>query len=345
MGSRVVDAAGQRGGYGPSLAARCGLADGRRVFIKAVSPAQNADSPAMMRREGRIAAYLPPDAPAPELLHTVDDGEWIALVFEEVDGRLPSTPWVAEELDQVLDATLRLGELTPVVPQRSVAEHYGAMFTGFRTLASEGPAAVDDEWCREHLDDLAGEEARWEQVTVGDGLIHGDVRSDNVLLTPDGAWDVTYRGARPLDDQTYARYKETTLRNVLYILRQRLSEPGLAFYSQGTDLFEFHPVEIVDITDSRDITVTVYFDQRSKLPVHQTSRRRNEQFKDFDTEVTNYGLYRDVGHGVKWPFNIRRERNGEKIFEMFSDDVQINKDLTDDLFTLAGNIKILPKAK
>jgi len=171
-------------------------------------------------------------------------------------------------------------------------------------------------------------------------------KEDNwVLLTPNGAWDVTYRGARPLDDQTYARYKETTLRNVLYILRQRLSEPGLAFYSQGTDLFEFHPVEIVDITDSREVTVTVYFDQRSKLPVHQTSRRRNEQFKDFDTEVTNYGLYRDVGHGVKWPFNIRRERNGEKIFEMFSDDVQINKDLTDDLFTLAGNVKILPKAK
>ncbi|HUI56845.1 MAG TPA: hypothetical protein VLY04_17845 [Bryobacteraceae bacterium] len=182
-------------------------------------------------------------------------------------------------------------------------------------------------------------------AAVSEREAFGLKEDSSVLLTPDGAWDVTYRGARPLDDQTYARYKETTLRNVLYILRQRLSEPGLAFYSQGTDLFEFHPVEIVDITDSRDITVTVYFDQRSKLPVHQTSRRRNEQFKDFDTEVTNYGLYRDVGHGVKWPFNIRRERNGEKIFEMFSDDVQINKDLTDDLFTLAGNIKILPKAK
>ena len=85
----VVEAVGQRGGYGPSLAARCGLADGRRVFIKAVSPAQNPDSPVMMRREARIAACLPPDAPAPALLHTLDDGEWITLVFEEVDGRLP----------------------------------------------------------------------------------------------------------------------------------------------------------------------------------------------------------------------------------------------------------------
>ena len=56
LGSAVVDAAGQRGGYGPSVAARCLLADGRRVFIKAVSPAQNPDSPDMMRRErGTIA--------------------------------------------------------------------------------------------------------------------------------------------------------------------------------------------------------------------------------------------------------------------------------------------------
>jgi hypothetical protein len=30
---------------------------------------------------------------------------------------------------------------------------------------------------------------------------------------------------------------------------------------------------------------------------------------------------------------------------MFADQVEINKDLTDDLFTLPGDIKLLPKAK
>jgi hypothetical protein len=166
-----------------------------------------------------------------------------------------------------------------------------------------------------------------------------------VLLTETGGWEVTFRGARPFDDKRFATYQDSTLRNILYILRQRLNEPGLEFYSRGSDFFEFHPVEIVDITDASNQTVTVYFDQLTKLPTRQTFRRRNEEFKDFDTEVTLLGLYREVGSGVKWPCNIRRERNGEKIFEMFSDQVQINKDLKDNLFELPGNIKVLPKGK
>ena len=199
LGSEVVEAVNQRGGYGPSLAARCGLADGRRAFIKAVSPAQNPDSPRMTRREVEIAAALPADAPAPALLHVYDDEEWIALVFAEVDGRLPHTPWDAAELDRVLAATLELGELVPRRPVHPVARQYGAMFTGWRVLANEAGDAPIDDWCRARLDDLAQLEARWEDATRGAGLIHGDVRSDNVLLTDDRVvfvdWTSTCTGA------------------------------------------------------------------------------------------------------------------------------------------------------
>jgi hypothetical protein len=185
LASAVVEAVSQRGGYGPSLASICLLADGRRVFVKAVSPAQNPDSPGMMRREAEIARSLPDGAPAPALLHELDDGGWIAVVFEHVEGRLPVTPWNPHELERVVEATLGLGDLVPRARLGSVAGYYGSVFVGWRTLAREGPAAVDDAWCRDHLDDLAAAEGRWEQVTAGDRLIHGDVRSDNVLLTPD----------------------------------------------------------------------------------------------------------------------------------------------------------------
>ena len=127
--------------------------------------------------------------------------------------------------------------------------------------------------------------------------------------------------------------------------RQRLNEPGISFYAQDSDFFEHRPVDIVDITDAQDRTVTVYFNRSTKLPVYQTFRRRNAVDKQIDDEVTRFSKYRDVGGGVMWPFAIQRERNGEKIFEMYSESVVIDKDLKDDLFTLPVNMKILKKEK
>ncbi|HEY2019085.1 MAG TPA: hypothetical protein VGH38_36515 [Bryobacteraceae bacterium] len=169
--------------------------------------------------------------------------------------------------------------------------------------------------------------------------------SSAMLFTEEGAWEITYRGARPLEDKRTENYKDSMLRNILYILRQRLKEPGLTFYSQGSDFWENRPVEIVDITDAANNTVTVSFDFSTKLPVRQVFRRRNTEYKDFDTEVTIFAKYRDVGGGVKWPCTVERERNGEKVFSMYADSVEINKNLTDNLFTLPGNVKLLPKAK
>jgi hypothetical protein len=166
-----------------------------------------------------------------------------------------------------------------------------------------------------------------------------------ILFLEEGAWQLNFHGVRQLEDDRFETYKMSTLRNIFYILRERLTEPEMSFYSQGSDMFENRPVEIVDITDADTNTVTVYFDARSKLPVRQSFRKRNQQFHDFDTEVTVFGLYRSAGGGVVWPCNIRRERNGDKIFEMFSDQVQINKDLKDNLFSLPNDLKMIPKKK
>jgi hypothetical protein len=166
-----------------------------------------------------------------------------------------------------------------------------------------------------------------------------------LLFTEEGAWDITFHGARPFDDQRWKNYQENTRRNIFYLLRERLNEPGLSFYSQGSDLYERMPVEIVDITDANGVTITVYFDKSTKLPIRQTYRKRNTEFKDFDNEVSVFGKFRDVGGGVKWPYDVKRERNGEKIYEMYSESVEINKSLKDSLFTLPANLKVLPKPK
>jgi hypothetical protein len=163
-----------------------------------------------------------------------------------------------------------------------------------------------------------------------------------VLFTDKEAWDITYRGARPLPDERFQRYKETTLRDVFYIIRVRLHEPGWIIESKGADVIENRPVEIVDLTDADNHTTTVYFDQTTKLPVRQVFFRRDPVTKDKNEEVTHFTKYRDTGNGVQWPFAIERDRNGEKIYEIFSTSVEVNnKKASADLFTLPSTINLL----
>jgi hypothetical protein len=162
------------------------------------------------------------------------------------------------------------------------------------------------------------------------------------LFTDTEAFDITYRGARPLPADRFARYKDTTLRDIFYILRTRLHEPGWIIESKGADVIENRPVEIVDLTDSDNVTTTVYFDQTNKVPLRQVFFRRDTVTKDRNEEVTHFTKYRDTGDGVQWPYAIERDRNGEKVYEIFSNSVEVNsKKATDDLFRLPSGITLL----
>ncbi|PYT23791.1 MAG: hypothetical protein DMG57_30870 [Acidobacteria bacterium] len=182
-------------------------------------------------------------------------------------------------------------------------------------------------------------------IGVRERQTFGKNEESGAVLFADGqGFEVSFRGARPIPDKTLERYKESTLRNIFYILRQRLGEPGLIFEYRGTDVIENQSADIVDITDATNRIVTVYFGQITHVPFKQVTVRRDPETKLQIEEVTRFAKYRDVG-GVMWPYDIQRERNGEKIYQMYSDSVAINRDLKDDLFTLPSNMKILKKQK
>jgi hypothetical protein len=163
--------------------------------------------------------------------------------------------------------------------------------------------------------------------------VFGKNEDSGVLFTEDGGWEITWRGAKELPKDRVDRYRESLLRNIFYLFRQRLHEPGMIFEFRGSDVWENLPVDIVDITDSEDRLITVYFHQSTHLPARQLYRRKNAETKEQDQEVTLFARYQETA-GVQWPHQIRRERNGEKVYEIFAESVKINKDLTDDLFSL-----------
>ena len=151
------------------------------------------------------------------------------------------------------------------------------------------------------------------------------------LFTDKEGLQVTFRGVRPLPAGQYEKYVDTTQRNIFYILRYRLDELGMVFEFKETAIFDNNPVEVVNITDAENRTVTVYFHQRTHLPVRQLFTRRDPETKERMEEMTVYNKYRDVS-GVMWPWSVVRFRNGGKIFEMYSESVSINGKLDANLF-------------
>ncbi len=118
----------------------------------------------------------------------------------------------------------------------------------------------------------------------------------------------------------------------------------MIFELRGTDVFDNLPVQIVDMTDSQDRVETVYFHESTKLPVREIYSWRDPQTKERNDEETRFSRYRDAGAGVQWPHDITRKRNGEKVYEIFSESVVIDQDLTDNLFSVPGPGETTQKA-
>jgi aminoglycoside phosphotransferase (APT) family kinase protein len=206
VGATVVEAVTCSGGFSPGMASVLTLADGRRVFAKAVSVTRNEFAVDAIRREVKVLAALPEDIPAPRLRWSFDDGEWVALVTDAVEGRNPVQPWRADELSRFLEAMSILAErLTPSpISAESIVGTSSDSFSSWGKLAADPVSAASlDLWTQAHLDRLAVLEQSWARSAAGTSLLHGDLRSDNFLLTDDGFvvvdWPAVCVGAPWLD--------------------------------------------------------------------------------------------------------------------------------------------------
>jgi len=204
LGSPVVAATTQIGGFSPGVAARLRCGNGSRAFVKAVSSQANPDSPGLHRREIEVLRLLPAELPVPRLIASYDEDPWVVLVVEDVEGRQPTLPWRDAELDQMLELTRTVCAQSGA-GLRSATEHV-TRWHGWQRLAELADPALDG-WPRRHLDQLVGLEAAAEGAATGEHLVHLDIRADNVLLG-DQAWLVDWpwaaAGPRWLDVVTSA---------------------------------------------------------------------------------------------------------------------------------------------
>ena len=185
LGSPVVSFGSESGGFSPGVAARLRCCDGTRAFLKAVSSEANPRTPDMHRTEAAVTARLPSSLGCPRLLGSYDDGTWVALLLEEVDGRSPTVPWQPDELAAALRALDRLAEVPALPGLPTVLDVLGDELTGWRSLAADPPADLAP-WQLAHLDELVAYESAWPEAAAGEQLVHLDARGDNMLIRADG---------------------------------------------------------------------------------------------------------------------------------------------------------------
>jgi hypothetical protein len=200
LGSPVASAATQLGGFSPGAAVRVVCMDGSRAFVKACGSSLNPDSPGIHRAEIRALRLMPPDVPHARLLSSYDDGDWVALVLEDVDGHRPAVPWSEPDLSAVATALEQ-------VAARRAPEQLPAFAEATNILQAWDQVAADPAGVPEHLLDRLPEfldrQALAREVSRGDRLVHWDARADNVLIRDSRAvlldWAWTSRGAPWLD--------------------------------------------------------------------------------------------------------------------------------------------------
>lgn len=254
-GGAVTSTRDHQGGFTPGLAATCRLDTGGAVFVKAVGRERNENSVRMYRREAERLSTLPAALPRPELHGMYDDGEWVALVFENIDGPHPAQPWTWEELEPAVNQVraMHATPLSPEVELPSFADMHEHLLDGWRRMA-EHPAPRLDPWARQNLETLAAIEPGWEAAAAGTSLLHGDLRADNMLWDGDRLilvdWPLACRGAPAAD-------------LVMWLIPIGIAGPDPIAVTRRCGLFDDLPAEQLL---SLVVAITGYFVDKSLQP-------------------------------------------------------------------------------
>ena len=195
LGSPVVSWTDQVGGMSPGCATRVTCADGTRAFVKAVGLELNPDTPAMFRREVLALTLLGRHPLWASLLASYDDGDWVALLVEDVEGTHPDLHDDAT-MARLLEAADELGRvMTERVPAAPAPDPDSGGLNDLRAFfgrwagalghVADIPAELLPRWVAE---DAAAWQARVRALIdhPAGSLVHWDIRNDNLLQRPSG---------------------------------------------------------------------------------------------------------------------------------------------------------------
>lgn len=177
-----------RGGMSPGAAVTLRSPAGDSFFVKAVGRSLNEQTLELFRRELALLRAMPPAPYRPPLLAAYDDGDWVALILNNVDGAYPDMT-SERDVDAVLTTVLsQTSELTPVPPGAQVpaiGETVARWQLRWQNILAN-PAVYLPQWAADTAEALAVCVGRLATQVAPTTLCHFDIRNDNLLITQRG---------------------------------------------------------------------------------------------------------------------------------------------------------------
>jgi hypothetical protein len=147
----------------------------------------------------------------------------------------------------------------------------------------------------------------------------------------DKGTEITFKGPRPQDPKDLTEYLRRRRFSLDSVLRSWLSQPGVAFFYEGTTVAEEKPVEQVTVMNANNEGVTLYLNSDDHLPVKKTYSWRDATDKQRNMEDEVYDNYRPV-QGVMTPHTVTRFYNGDMSGQRFLTAVSYNQGVSDSQF-------------
>jgi hypothetical protein len=148
----------------------------------------------------------------------------------------------------------------------------------------------------------------------------------------DKGWDLDRGGVSVAPKADVTDFKEQVQKDLDYILRKRSHEPGMVLRYGGPDVVDLKQAQWVEMVDSDNRTIRIAFADNTHLPIRKSVETRDPRLQRKIEEIEYYSNYHPID-GIETPFQITRERNQIKIFQVFFDKCEYNTSLSDALFT------------
>jgi len=151
------------------------------------------------------------------------------------------------------------------------------------------------------------------------------------LYVGNKAWELTYKGARPIEQKDLDDYLRRRHFSLDAVLRTWVNDPGVVFLFMGNAIAAQHPALQVVLVNAQNESVTLYFDEDTHLPVKKSFEWRDPVDRQKNLEEEVYENYKRVS-GITAPYNITRYFNGDMASQRFLNSVTINQGLDQAMF-------------